>query len=557
MTAQSPDGDDDDTSVADPSGGQSCAQPVPDARRWIVLASFCLHSFVQCFVFMDFSTNEALTERALHISGRAATAESGLLYYGGFAATLPAMCISLWLLLHGRDRTAGLAMSVLIVCGAWLRLLAATWHSYAAALTSTVLLGMAGGCIFTSFTSIPERWFPEHEKGFATALAVQSNYAGWAVGVLNPSMFGSMRNPTEAGLDHFLVVQGIAASALLPIHLLANSRGPAPQKARHLPAAWNGGDGDDGSTDGGGGADVWAHGDGSAGSRGGGGGGVATRTGNVRNVASTIAPTSTVTNAPGEMDFVATMSMLSRRPQYIIHTACYSSLGAVGYAVTGIMNECFSAALPAAALADARGDTIGSTHPSDSTLGAAKEALSAEETMWLNFVFVLSGVLVGLLAGKWTRPRRYALVVRSLFVIGACALLCVQLLLFAAQWTSMSRDLLYRSLLCLMIFAGAGSLGFTSIGLRVAVAESAPAAELYSGSVIEFFLLAISCTLGLLTYVLPPKFTFVFFAVPACVACIAIFACARFPRPADRLLVDGLIAHQDVRSTAAGVICVT
>ena len=115
----------------------------------------------------------------------------------------------------------------------------------------------------------------------------------------------------------------------------------------------------------------------------------------------------------------------------------------------------------------------------------------------------------------------------------------------------MSRDLLYRLLLCLMIFAGAGSLGFTSIGLRVAVAESAPAAELYSGSVIEFFLLAISCTLGLLTYVLPPKFTFVFFAVPACVACIAIFACARFPRPADRLLVDGLIAHQDVRSTAA------
>ena len=140
-----------------------------------------------------------------------------------------------------------------------------------------------------------------------------------------------------------------------------------------------------------------------------------------------------------------------------------------------------------------------------------------------------------------TRPRRYALVVRSLFVIGACALLCVQLLLFAAQWTSMSRDLPHRSLLCLMIFAGAGSSASPPSACASPWGERARC----------------RAVLRQRDRVLPPRHLVhpacsrtssrrssrSSSCVPACVACIAIFACARF-RPADRLLVDGLIAHQ-------------
>ena len=170
--------------------------------------------------------------------------------------------------------------------------------------------------------------------------------------------------------------------------------------------------------------------------------------------------------------------------------------------------------------------------------------------MWLNFIFVVSGVLVGLLAGSLTPPRRYALVVRGLFVAGAGALMLVQVLLLVAQRGGIAKGTLYAALLLLMMLAGAGTLGFTSIGLRVAVAESAPAAEIYSGSIIEFFLLGISCSLGLLTYVLPPKYTFTFFAVPACVACVCLFACARFPKSVEPLMSDGLIAHQDVHVAA-------
>ena len=46
------------------------------------------------------------------------------------------------------------------------------------------------------------------------------------------------------------------------------------------------------------------------------------------------------------MGLLQTFQTLSRRPQYLIHSACYAVLGAVGYAVTGVVDECFTAALP-------------------------------------------------------------------------------------------------------------------------------------------------------------------------------------------------------------------
>ena len=170
--------------------------------------------------------------------------------------------------------------------------------------------------------------------------------------------------------------------------------------------------------------------------------------------------------------------------------------------------------------------------------------------MWLNFVFVVSGVSVGLLAGKLTPLRHYGAVVKALFVVGAGALLGVQALLLVAQQVSLSKQSMFIFLLLLMMLAGAGSLGFTSLGLRIAVGESRPAAEIYSGSIIEFFLLGISCTLGLLTYVLPPAQTFWFFAIPACVSCVCLFCFAKFPSADD--LRDGLIVHQDSARVYAG-----
>ena len=464
---------------------------VGDPLRYPVLLCFCAHSFMQCFVFMDFSTVETLAEHSLNMTGSAKAAEVGLLYYGGFAATLPSMLVALWLMLHGYDRAAGRCMSLLIVMGSWLRLYAAIVHSYAGALASTILLGCAGGVIFTSFTFLPERWFPDHERGFATALAVQSNYAGWAVGALNPAMFGGslfggMAKPTEQGLRRFLVVQAIVVSFLLPLHLMTNWRAPRSSSPDGASPGANCGSSDANC----------GHSAGSA-----------------------ISHPGNEVQSPASLSAGATASMLIRRPQYMIHSLCYAMLGAVGYAVTGVMNECLS---------------------------AASIAFTAHETMWLNFAFIASGVFVGLLTGRYTPFRRYSIVIKSLFLTGAVSLLCVQLLLIAGRnGVIRAKATLLPLLVLLMILAGAGTLGFTSLGLRIAVHESRPALELYSGSIIEFFLLGISCILGLLSYVLPPENTFWFFALPAGVACGVIFCCARFPQAEDLYSEHGLLARPD------------
>ena len=433
-----------------------------DPRRHLVLFTFCLHNFFQCFCFMDFSTDEELVKPAINMTSEA---EIGLLYYGGFAATLPAMLVSLWLLIKGYDRSAGLVMSVLIISGAWLRYAAVVSHSYPFALLSTVLLGLAGGVIFTSFTFLPARWFPEHERAFATALAVQSNYAGWAVGCLNPLLFtGASEAEQEDSMLRFLLVQGCVTTLLLPLQLVVSARAPPDASP----------------------------------------------------------PTSSASQPPPPPpSMMASMRMLAARPQYMIHSACYAVLGAVGYAVTGVVNSCFSAS------------------------GAN---FTASETMWLNVAFIVSGVLTGLVAGKRVPERAYGTAVRALFGLGALGLVGVQVLLLVADGGALSHEALLAVLVLLMIISGAGSLGFINIGMRVAVAASHPAEEIYAGSVIEFFLLGLATALGMLTYLVPPKYIFVFFAVPALLAAVGVTTCARFD---ERLATEGLLAADSAADARA------
>lgn len=426
--------------------------PEPAAGRHLVLVTFCLHNFFQCFCFMDFTTDEDVVTPMLNMnmSSAAGAAELDLLYYGGFAATLPAMLVSLWLLLKGYDRVAGLLMSVLIVLGAWLRYAAAVEHSYPYALISTVSLGLAGGVIFTSFTFLPARWFPEEERAFATALAVQSNYAGWAVGCLNPLLFiGDTEEAKEASMVRFLLVQGIITTLLLPLQVVVSARAP-PDADAIVPS------------------------------------------------------TATAAAEPDKLGVGASLHLLATRPQYLIHSACYAVLGSVGYAVTGVVNTCFSAS------------------------GAA---FSANETTGLNVAFIVAGVLTGVVSGKVVPERAYGTAVRALFAVGAAGLCGVQLLLLVASDANLSHDTMLVLLVLLMILSGAGALGFINVGMRVAVAASHPAEEIYAGSVIEFFLLALATALGMLTILVPPKYTFVFFSVPAIFATVGIFAFARFDKP--------------------------
>lgn len=170
----------------------------------------------------------------------------------------------------------------------------------------------------------------------------------------------------------------------------------------------------------------------------------------------------------------------------------------------------------------------------NTTDGMVEDGFSNEQTMGINVIFVVSGVLSGLVVGRVVpdRPGPQALAVRCLFVLAAASLLGVQLLLLHAD--KMSKGTLYALVMMMMCLAGSGTLGFIGVGLRVAVGYSHPAEEIYAGSIIEFFLLGIASALGLLTYVVPPNATFWFFAIPACIAAVVICSpCVRFYPQSD------------------------
>ena len=104
------------------------------------------------FLFMDYSGAFDLSMKELHID---TDMENNVLYSGAFVATLPFMLVAGWALLRGYDWSACLAMSALIVLAGWLRWAAVVVGSYALAVVSTALVGVAGGVIFTMFTFLP------------------------------------------------------------------------------------------------------------------------------------------------------------------------------------------------------------------------------------------------------------------------------------------------------------------------------------------------------------------------------------------------------------------
>ena len=171
----------------------------------------------------------------------------------------------------------------------------------------------------------------------------------------------------------------------------------------------------------------------------------------------------------------------------------------------------------------------------------------------LDGLFVVSGVLTGLLCGKLVPLKYYGLAVKGLFAVGTGALLIIQVMVVVSDVVATFPPAgLYALLVVLMCLAGAGTLGFINLGLRFAVAASEPVEEIYAGAIIEFGLLATACVLGLLTYTdSTGEYTFTFFAVPAAIVTPCLFLFAKFemepesgqsPREAALLHDSGVVA---------------
>jgi hypothetical protein len=217
----------------------------------------------------------------------------------------------------------------------------------------------------------------------------------------------------------------------------------------------------------------------------------------------------------------------------------------VSFAVSGVVDEVFSASLPPVQAIGCNGTVVADNLLPCTNISACcpngnlsnitvPEEFTSSQTMWMNFAFVASGVITGLGIGATVKsPRLFAPVLRTMFALSAAALLLVQLILYLAARSILDKTAVYALVIFIMAVSGAGSLGFIGIVLRVAVNVSQPVDEIYAGGTVEFLLNGLGTVLGELTSVNVATFGFWWFAAPVSIAALAICFIAKFEVPAD------------------------
>lgn len=190
-------------------------------RRWAVLGSFSFFSFTNAFILMDFADDYTLAEEVLGLSTNAttsdtSTAQVAFLYTLFLICVMPAMFLASYGVIHYNWWTM-LSGQTLNVIGTWMRYVAVQLESYSLAIVSTVFAGCSAAAIVCSYAVIAERWFRPSQRGFATTVAVQSNYAGWALG----SLLGLLaHSDKDFYANQVLLVQAIVVSLCLPFFFL-------------------------------------------------------------------------------------------------------------------------------------------------------------------------------------------------------------------------------------------------------------------------------------------------------------------------------------------------
>ena len=298
---------------------------------------------------------------------------------------------------------------LLNVLAAWLRWLAVAAESYEIALLSSLVLGSASAIVICSFTAIAEHCFPPEQRTLATTIAVQSNYFGWAIGSLIPSVVSDVET-----MQACMLAQAFLVSVALPAYLLAS---PPPTRC---------------CCGGGGGATAAPPPPGGGAAAGGAG-------------PSSDPPGSKGAASDGdgdELKLTLRESFLSMatNSQLLLHGLAYSVMAGVSFAVTAVQDSILT------------------------DLGFASTC-----AQWTNFAFITSGVGAGLILGiTVTDAEQYAPTLRLLFLLTALAMTG----LVALTVTASSFDdeyVLFGLLVVGMSALGVGSLGFIGMGLHVAV----------------------------------------------------------------------------------------
>jgi len=324
--------------------------------------------------------------------------------------------------------------AVLLNAGAaWLRHTAVVHRSFDHAFVSTILLGGAAAVVVSSFTVVPEAWFAPEERGLATSIAVQSNYAGWALGSFIP-----LAVKTPADMRSFTRRQAIGTMALLSFFLAGyRSRGQASLRAgARLEAEYGAAKPNRSRAANGVPMAIpliqtpWWLAKGRRSERllPVNGSPLSDRTSELYSEAA--APAAAAWR-PGAR---ASAGLMARNPRLLLHTAASALLGGVSFAIPAVLDIVL-------------GESCATT----------PLALPAQRTMTANFAFIISGVVSGIVLGATCRdPARQHVIVFWCSLLCATVLSALLLLLTPRSVELLGADAAYGLIVAGMSLAGAG-----------------------------------------------------------------------------------------------------
>eukprot|EP00929_Paragymnodinium_shiwhaense_P095639 TRINITY_DN5688_c0_g1_i1.p1 TRINITY_DN5688_c0_g1~~TRINITY_DN5688_c0_g1_i1.p1 ORF type:complete len:478 (+),score=59.10 TRINITY_DN5688_c0_g1_i1:119-1552(+) len=428
-----------------------------DRSRWIVLANFAFHSACNGFLWMDYSTIVATAEEALGVNEEYVN----WLYSLSFMTACPSIFLVL-LLVDRYDYWMTFAGTSCTILCAWLRWIAVWQESFEIAAASSAFLGLGVGIIFARLAELPAKWFGTDERNIATAIAVQSNFFGWAFGgVVVPCLVD-----TTASLGSFLLVQAGVVTVCLPA-FFACHRVPGPSLYVDSPAT-----------------------------------------------TPTTAPPPSEPSSPaqepkkaeasglfssifGNFAFLncctrtpRTYQLLEPKPSSPKTAAAHAHLTLLDLKDSGkraeMRSHCCNVPFLVQGLACALLQACGLSLPGLQEEVFAVQGYSPRQLMWMNFGWIMGGVVFGLVLGRvvpMEKPAatyRYILGLYWLAAIGLCALQIVY-----SQVQDLDADSRYLVSLLLVSLSGGCSLGYIGIALPAVCDKALPVSEAITGGLIE------------------------------------------------------------------------
>ena len=314
------------------------------------------------------------------------------------------------------------------VGGGWLRWLSVAQESYALALLSSVVLGVAGAAVIVSIVPLAEHNFPKDQRTLATTIAVQMNYLGWCLS----SVVVPLNSSTESELGSMLFAQAIFISMSLVLFALfhrplplwcgaGKSRAAATEKNEYDALIGSNTSVDDASP-----------------------------------------PTSS--SHGGLSHHARQMGALFYNRQFMVQCVCFSALGGISFALPAVQDELFlEVGLP--------------------------QVLTKWTNLAFLATGVVSGLVIGGVFHKYQiQPFHFTslLTIRVLFC--TCTVSLSGLAVLASVSSSLSNGTVFALALVLMAVSGGCSLGFVGIALPQVVSVARPVSEVYSASLVEWLL---------------------------------------------------------------------